>query len=139
MRIQTKYQCIPPRFAAASLKLVQLRSQYGPLGRIPPRFAAASLKPSVDRPEQRPRRLYSAAIRGGLIEAVRAIAGIVKKAEYSAAIRGGLIEAHDLLPLSWLRLSYSAAIRGGLIEAGSDNGMVYQMEKVFRRDSRRPH
>ena len=37
--------------------------------------------------------LYSAAIRGGLIEAIEGLGGYVNAAKYSAAIRGGLIEA----------------------------------------------
>src|SRR3990172_3862385 len=85
--------------------------------------------------------MYSAAIRGGLIEAQIWKAGKSLGFWYSAAIRGGLIEARLAALLSMLILRipprfaaaslkpgyvagqesaltpYSAAIRGGLIEA----------------------
>ena len=58
---------------------------------------------------------------------------------YSAAIRGGLIEARQPDGRHLPGMGYSAAIRGGLIEATAASHFLSDNADVFRRDSRRPH
>ncbi len=60
---------IPPRNAAASLKQSAICPLHASVASIPPRNAAASLKPDHLFIAVYPTYMYSAAKRGGLIEA----------------------------------------------------------------------
>jgi len=155
---------IPPRFAAASLKRALGAHADNVVLGIPPRFAAASLKQNIFNSLRTHLTLYSAAIRGGLIEATahlhsrdrpayrippRFAAASLKLDAldhlglvvplYSAAIRGGLIEANG-------RSRTARVVWGGIPPRFAAASLKRTAEKkyrnffqVFRRDSRRPH
>ena len=155
---------IPPRIAAASLKPHCRCSRQSAMRGIPPRIAAASLKHLSHNSTRADPSMYSAANRGGLIEAGYFRLGRRNGGGYSAANRGGLIEARASHSAGLPRLSsipprIAAAslklvgevlflmhiwsiqprIAAASLKPRGDGHQPSEGLRVFRRESRRPH
>ncbi len=153
----------PQHYAAASLKPSRGWTLSTACIGFPQHYAAASLKPCRFTSGGWGERMFSAALRCGLIEALQcpaeplqffrfpqhyAAASLKHRLRanansehsgFSAALRCGLIEAASATRVHSLQRRFSAALRCGLIEAFSWGLFLGVEFDVFRSITLRPH